>query len=144
MIISILVAAVLASAAQQEAGMRLDQMPIDVPPPEPLATVDREANRSARQEEHFIERSPNLERVVDEQGNPVGRWRRERGCIAQRCADVVRDSDTGEIAGFDGELQGGFVRTGRGEEIVRFRLTPEAREALRHQREERPQQEHGE
>ena len=140
MSVHLIVAVVLASTAQQDGGMRLDTMPVDAPPPEPIVAVDRSVSRERVQQEHFIDRSSNLERVIDEQGNAVGRWRRERGCVSQRCADVVRDSETGEIAGFDGDLQGGFVRTGRGEEIVRFRLTPEAREALRAQREQRLQQ----
>lgn len=136
----LIVAVFLMSAAQQDAGMRLDQMPVEAPPPTPPVAVERGADRLPQQREHFIDRSPNLERVVDEQGNPVGPWSRSSGCVSQRCADVIRHSESGEIAGFDGELQGGFVRTGRGEEIVRFRLTPEAREALRVQREQRLQQ----
>ncbi|WP_394692397.1 hypothetical protein [Hyphobacterium sp.] len=136
MIISTLAAMALSFSAHQDASGAAEMQMELPPPPEPPVILDRSERRARPLRDHVIDRATNLERVVDQDGNPVGRWRREEGCVAERCANVVRDSETGEIAGFDGELQGGFVRTGRGDEIVRFRLTPQAREALLQQRRE--------
>lgn len=64
----------------------------------------------------------NVDVIRTEDGELMAPWKITQACSAGVCGELIADGDTGEVAAFDGDWMGGFVATGRGEQIIRLRL----------------------
>jgi hypothetical protein len=65
----------------------------------------------------------NVEVIVSELGEVNSPWVRSQGCADQECGALIAHEHTGEVAYFIDEWMGGFIQTGRGEQVIRLILT---------------------
>lgn len=92
----------------------------DEPDEVSLAVPDEQVSPAAQPE-----LGPNLLEIMTPQGLLLSPWTRQEGCIETGCAEAIVNSETGEVAFFDGAWMGGFLRTENGEQIVRIVSGPE-------------------
>lgn len=61
----------------------------------------------------------NVEVVLSASGEVQWPWISSEACVQEYCALQISSTSTGEVAFFDGTWFGGFIQTGRGEQVIR-------------------------
>ena len=133
---SVVILAVSAGLLLQADGLQPPPEMDIAPETEFIIETDQSVQERRAAREHPFDRSRNIDGIIDTDGTVRAPWERVRGCVAERCADVVRHRATGEIAQFEDEWQGGFIATGRGQEVIRIRagFDPETGERVLRER----------